>query len=142
MTGLPVREGRVVDAADLMSSAFRTRLGERVEEFVTNTGHDAVIVTVPQSAPLEASEYAVALCEQWSLGGERRDGVMFFVSRDDARVECLVGPALTGALPDEVADRFLSDHVAPRFERGDPEAAILCGFELLARIFEHVEGMR
>ena len=142
LDGAPEREDTVVDSAGVMSEEGRRRIAARIHTFTRPTGHDAVVVTVAATAPLTPSEYAVGLFERWRVGGERRDGLMLLVAVAEARVECVLGPALAPALPDEASDGLLRRHAVPHLVRGDIEGGVLHGFEMLARVFEHVQGLR
>jgi uncharacterized membrane protein YgcG len=142
MVDAPPRSSTLVDAADVMSETGRTRVQGRLQDFSRPTGHDAVVVTVTTTAPLSPSEYAVGLFERWRVGGEARDGLMVLVAVAEQQIECVLGPALQPALLEADADALLRDNAVPHLLRGDFDAGIFHGLDMLARVFEHVEGVR
>jgi uncharacterized membrane protein YgcG len=142
MVDVPERSATLVDAAGVMSEAGRARTMARLQDFSRPTGHDAVAVTVATTAPLSPSEYAMGLFERWRVGGETRDGVMMLVAIAEQQVECILGPALQPALAEADADALLRDNAVPHFLRGDFDAGVFHGLDMLARVFEHVEGLK
>ena len=142
MQGAPVRSAPLVDDAEVLSDAGRARTRTRLQEFSRPTGHDAVVVTVATTAPLSPSEYAVALFERWRVGGEARDGLMMLFAIAEQRAEYVLGPALQPALSEADADALLRDNAVPHCRRGDFDAGAFHGIDMLARVFEHVEGLR
>jgi len=132
----------LVDGANVLSEAGHSQTLARLQEFSRQSGHDAVVVTLSTTAPLSPSEYAVGLFERWKVGGQKRDGVMLCVAVREQQVECVLGPALQSALPEPDLDALLDLHAAPHFARGDYSAGVFHGLDMLARVFEHIEGLR
>jgi len=131
-----------VDAAGVLSEEGCAEIAGRLSSFTRASNHDAVAVIVPSTAPLAPAEYAFELFEHWKVGGDSKDGVMMLVALAEGRVECVVGPALAPALPDDTTNTVLAKHAAPHLARGDFDQGVLIGVDLLARILEHTEGLR
>ena len=138
----PARSATLVDDANVMSEAGYSQTVSRLQEFSRQSGHDAVVVTLSTTAPLTPSEYAFGLFERWKVGGQRRDGLMLCVAVKEQQVECVLGPALQPALTEPDLDALLVQHAVPHFARGDYSAGVFCGLDMLARVFEHIEGLR
>lgn len=142
LEGAPVRTNPLVDAAELLTTSGSASISRRLQEFTRGSGHDAVVVTLHSTGPLSPAEYAFGLFERWRVGGETRDGVMLFLTLQEGALECVLGQSLQPLLSPAEGDALLRVHAGPHLERQDIDAGLLHGIDMLARVFEHAEGLR
>jgi uncharacterized protein len=135
---IPFFSGRVVDDAEILSPAARTRLGTALKAHEARTTNQVVVLTVPTIDGKSIEEYAVAVFEQWKLGQKDKDnGVLVVVVPRDRRMRIEVGYGLEGTLTDLAASRIIRDIMTPRFRSGDYDSGVEDG---VAAIIAHLEG--
>ena len=67
---------------------------------------------------------------------------MLLLALDEAQLECVLGPALQPVLPPEHADGILARYAGPHLERGAIDSGLFNALDVIARVFEHAEGLR
>lgn len=116
---IPASGQWVTDRGDFLSSSEESLLSARLAGYADTTSTQMIIVTLPSLDGREASDYAVALGREWGVGqGDRDNGVVILVSRDDRQLFIATGFGLEGAIPDVVASRIVRDIMIPRFREG------------------------
>ncbi len=124
----PELTGRVVDQANLMTSAQRAALTSDLEAFEAKSTDQIVVVTVPSLQGYPIDEYGSALGRKWGIGQKGKDnGVLIIVAPNERKVRIEVGRRLEPLLPDGKAGEIIRGTILPAFRRGDYASGIKAG---------------
>ena len=130
----PALTGRVVDKADLLSPAQEAALSEESAALDKATGHQFVIVTVPDLGGHSIEDYGVYLGRYWGIGRKGvNDGVLLLVAPTERKVRIEVGYGLEKALSDPRAAEIIAHDILPRFKAGDLPGGIVAGAAAITR---------
>lgn len=130
----PALTGRVVDGADLLSPEEEDLLSNKSEALERATGHQLVVVTVPDLKGKPILYYGVDLGRHWGIGRKCvDDGVLLIVAPKERQTRIEVGNGLEKALRDEEAAEILRDNVLPAFKAGDFPSGIELGVDEIIR---------
>ncbi len=117
---LPRPVGMVNDFADMISDADRNRLERDLRTYRDTTSNVIAIATLPNLGGADIETYAGRLFNEWRMWeGERYNGVLILIVRDERRMRIEVGYGLEGAIPDIEAGRIIRDILTPAFRQGD-----------------------
>lgn len=114
-----VLTGRVVDAANLLTSGERRALTVKLVNFEARTRHQFVLVTTPSLGGMSIEGYGLALGNGWGIG--RRgvdDGVLLIVAPQERKVRIEVGKGITTILTDGQAAAIIDNQILPAFRSG------------------------
>ncbi|MBI1407706.1 MAG: methanol dehydrogenase [Caulobacter sp.] len=128
----PALTGRVVDNAHMLSPATQADLTRKLEALESQTGHQLVVVTVPDLGGLEIEDYGYRLGREWGIGQKKiNDGVLLIVAPNQRKVRIEVGYGLEGVLTDALSSVILQTAVLPKFRAGDMEGGVVAGTDAL-----------
>ena len=118
---LPDRpSGMVNDFADMLSSSESNRLESKLRAYRDTTTNVIAIATIESLRGYSREEVATELFNKWRMWeGERYNGVLILISRDDRELRIEVGYGLEGAIPDAMANRIVQDVLVPNFRDGN-----------------------
>lgn len=123
--------GRVVDAANLLTSQDEASLVSRLEALERDTGVEFVVVTTPDLAGRDITEYSLALGNGWGIGdAKRNDGLLFVVAPNERKVRISTGVGMERKLTDQESTKLI-EQVLPYFRRGDLPGGVLHGAQIL-----------
>ncbi|WP_374574288.1 YgcG family protein [Phenylobacterium sp.] len=126
----PPLTGRVVDDAKILSPATEERLTGELKALEDKTGHQMVVVTVPDLQGYPIEDYGYQLGRTWGIGDkDRDDGVLFLVAPSERKVRIEVGYGLEPVLTDALSSLILQRQVIPAFKAGDMEGGVVAGTE-------------
>ena len=126
----PALTGRVVDQAQVLSSAERADLETKLADLESKSGIQLVVATVSSLDGEEIEPYANALFRAWKLGeAKKNNGVLFLVAPNQHRVRIEVGYGLEGTLTDATSSVIISNAVTPRFKAGDFNGGVARGVD-------------
>lgn len=115
----PYLSGRVVDDAELLTSAERARMTGMLRAHEERTGNQIAVLTVPTIDGASIEEYALKVFEAWQLGQKSKDnGVLMVVVPHDRKMRIEVGYGLEGTLTDVAASRIIRNTMTPQFKSG------------------------
>lgn len=110
----------VTDLGDFLTDGEETLISARLAGFADTTSTQIIVVTLPSLEGGDAGDYAVRLGRAWGVGqGEKDNGVVVLVSREDRQLYIATGLGLEGAIPDIVAGRIVRDVMVPAFREGN-----------------------
>ncbi len=96
------------DNANLFSQSAKNQATSAIDDLVKRTGKEILVITVPSLNGQDARTAAENAFRQ-----NRTDGVLFYISRDDRRLELVAGQATQQALPrnrlDQIRQTMLDD---------------------------------
>jgi uncharacterized protein len=126
----PALTGRVVDAANILSSDQRAALETKLEALEEKSGIQLVVATIASLEGQEIEPYANALFRAWKLGeAKKNNGVLFLIAPKEHRVRIEVGYGLEGTLTDATSKIIIANAVAPRFKTGDFNGGVARGVD-------------
>lgn len=124
----PALTGRVVDAANLLTTQARADLDAKLAAHEQQSGNQVVVATVPSLDGESIEEYGVGLGRHWGIGREGEDdGVLLIVAPNEREVRIEVGYGLEGALTDALSSQIIQNEILPRFRAGDMSGGIVAG---------------
>ncbi|MDB5416603.1 MAG: hypothetical protein JWP50_22 [Phenylobacterium sp.] len=128
----PALTGRVVDDAHLLSPQTTEKLTTDLAQLEAKTGHQLVVVTVPDLQGYPIEDYGYQLGRVWQLGRKGvNDGAILLVAPNDRKVRVEVGYGLEPVLTDALSNLILQRKVLPQFKAGHMEQGIVDGTEAL-----------
>jgi uncharacterized protein len=134
----PSLTGRVVDGANVLSSATKQQLTTQLAAHEQQTSNQVVVVTVGslQGQPIE--DYGVALGRHWGIGQKgKNNGVLFIIAPNDRQVRIEVGYGLEGTLTDAETSAIIQQIVLPEFRSGNVEQGIVKGATSILGVLAH-----
>ncbi len=110
----------VVDEARLLSESDVSSLDTILRTVKDRSGVEISIVIPASLQERTIEDYAIAVAEQWKLGGKKSDkGLIFVIAPHERKMRLEVGYGLEGDLTDAFTRRVLDDQVRPRFQQGN-----------------------
>jgi uncharacterized protein len=124
----------VVDTAHVLPADERAALDRKIADWVDATGHQLVVVTVPDLQGTDIKDYGYQLGRSWGIGDEQRnDGVILLLAIKERKVRIEVGYGLEPILTDAITRLILDRTVVPRLREGDMSAALNDGADDIMR---------
>jgi len=128
----PALTGRVVDNAHLLSPATTEKLDGELANLEAQTGHQVVVVTVPDLQGHEIEDYGYQLGRTWAIGRKGvNDGAILLVAPKERKVRIEIGYGLEPVLTDALTSVILQQKVLPQFKQGHMEQGVVDGAEAL-----------
>ena len=132
---LPSLNEPVIDQANLLSSAEKQQLSQRILKLYNEGKGQIGVVIVPTIGQEDIFDYSMRVAEAWQLGSAKRDnGLLMTIAINDRRIQILTGYGLEGVLPDIVAGRIINDKITPYFKQGQYAQGIDSGLAEIERI--------
>lgn len=132
----PALSGRVVDEADILSTATRTQLTQLSEQFERATSNQLVVVTLKSLQGYAIEDYGNQLGRFWGIGQkDKNNGVLLIVAPAEREVRIEVGYGLEGTLTDALSSNIIQTVIIPEFRRGDMPAGIVAGAQAIVAVF-------
>ncbi|WP_296595192.1 TPM domain-containing protein [Phenylobacterium sp.] len=130
----PPLTGRVVDDANLLSPAAEARLTSELATLEQQTGHQLVVVTLPDLQGYEIEDYGYQLLRTWGIGRKGQDdGIILIVAPNQRKVRIEVGYGLEPVMTDALSSLIIQRAILPAFKAGDMEKGVVDGTEAIAR---------
>jgi len=134
---LPALTGRVVDKADLLAPAQEASLSAQSAALEKATGHQFVVVTVPDLGGHPIEDYGLHLGRYWGIGRKQvNDGVLLLVAPNERKVRIEVGYGLETTLSDPRAKTIIDRDILPAFRAGDMPKGIIAGAAAITHTLE------
>jgi len=116
----PALTGRVVDQAQILDAAARTRVEGKLEQLGSKTGNQLVVVTLRSLQGYDIADYGYRLGRSWGIGQKgKNNGAILLVAPNERRVRIEVGYGLEGTITDAVSRLIIENAILPRFRTGD-----------------------
>jgi uncharacterized protein len=116
----PALTGRVVDQAQILDAAARTRIESKLEQLESKTGNQLVVVTLRSLQGYDISDYGYRLGRSWGIGQKgKNNGAILLVAPNERKVRIEVGYGLEGTVTDAVSRLIIENAILPRFRTGD-----------------------
>ena len=122
---VPFLTGRVVDNAEILQPATRSRLTIALRAHEQRTTDQVVVLTVPTIGDESVEEYATKVFETWKLGVKGKDnGVLIVIVPQDRKMRIEVGYGLEGTLTDAASSRIIRNLMTPPFKAGNYDKGV------------------
>ena len=129
---VPFLSGRVVDDAEILQPATRSRLEVAIVGHERRTTDQIVVLTVPTIGDESIEEYASKVFETWKLGIKGKDnGVLVVIVPQNRKMRIEVGYGLEGTLTDVASSRIIRNVMTPRFKAGNYDQGVLDGVQAI-----------
>jgi uncharacterized protein len=129
---IPALTGRVVDAADVLSTATVDAVSAKLQSYEAATTNQVVVVTLPDLKGYPIEDWGLELGRGWGVGQKGKDnGVILIVAPKDRQLRIEVGYGLEGQLPDATADKIIRYDIIPRFKSGDIDGGVIAGVDAI-----------
>jgi uncharacterized protein len=129
---VPTSDGYVTDRAGMLSSGVEREIENILRSFEGSDSTQIVVLTIPTLEGEALDEYALRVAETWAVGqGDRDNGALLLVARDDRKIRIEVGYGLEGRLTDLLAGRIIDNEITPRFKQGDFDGGISAGVDAM-----------
>ncbi len=127
-TSFPTLTGRVVDNANLLTSAQKTALTQTLEAFESKSSDQIVVTTIVTLNGENLEDYSNRLFRKWQLGqADENNGVLLLISKNDRKIRIEVGYGLEGVLTDALSKLIIETKIVPAFKAGNFGEGILEG---------------
>ncbi|WP_347456341.1 TPM domain-containing protein [Acinetobacter thermotolerans] len=132
---LPNLNEPVIDQANLLSSAEKQQISQRILKLYNEGKGQIGVVIVPTTGQEGIFDYSMRVADAWQLGSAKRDnGLLMTIAVNDRRIQILTGYGLEGVLPDIVVGRIINDRITPYFKQGQYAQGIDAGLAEIERI--------
>ncbi|MEM9529010.1 MAG: TPM domain-containing protein, partial [Bacteroidota bacterium] len=118
---IPAKTNDLVnDYAGMMSRGEQQALRQKLEQYARETSTQIAVVTEASLQGETAFDRSLAIAHGWGVGGSEQNdnGVLFYVARDDRRIQIQTGYGAEGFLPDALAKRIIDQIMTPAFRQG------------------------
>jgi uncharacterized protein len=127
---VPQLAARVTDLTGTLSGEAVTRIEAKLAAFEDKKGSQIAVLIVPTTQPEEIEQYSIRVFDQWKLGRKGvDDGALLLVAKNDRRVR--IEP-----LPDAIANRIITETIAPHFKLGDFDGGVEAGVDRIVAVAE------
>lgn len=111
--------GFVNDYANFMNQQERAQLERTLSAYRSNTSNVIVVATLDNLGGYDIETVAEHMLNTWRMWeGDRQNGILLLVSREERSMRIEVGYGLEGAVPDILAGRIINEILIPDFRSG------------------------
>ncbi|WP_303980950.1 YgcG family protein [Dongia mobilis] len=116
---VPPLTGRVVDLADVLTSAAERDLTTELAKVEQKTGTQIVVAILPDLGRYPIEAWGLALGRTWQIGrAGKDDGIVIVLAPKDREIRIEVGYGLEGDIPDAKANQIIQHILVPAFRKG------------------------
>jgi uncharacterized protein len=124
----PTLTGRIVDEAQLLSSADKAALERELAALEQKSTDQLVIYTARSLQGYEIEDLGYQLGRAWAIGQkDKNNGVILIVAPKERKVRIEVGRGLEPQFTDALSKLIIENAILPAFRRGDFAAGIKAG---------------
>lgn len=128
----PKLEGRVVDAANLLSPEQEAQLATLSTSIEQASSRQFVVATIPDLQGYDIADYGYQLGRAWQIGQkEANNGIVLIVAPNERKVRIEVGYGLEPIMTDALSNAIISDTILPKFRAGDMAGGIMAGAQAI-----------
>lgn len=112
--------GHVNDFADMLTASEQQQLEQKLRNYRDTTTSVIAVATLESLKGISIEETATELFNSWNMWeGNKDNGVLVVVARQERKMRIEVGYGLEGAIPDIMAGRIIREILTPYFRQGD-----------------------
>lgn len=138
LQSVPDLTAHVVDRTGTLNVGQRQALEAKLTAFEQTRGIQIVLLLVPTTQPEDIMSYTRRVGDTWQIGSEDPGaGLLIVVATNDRAMRIATSMALEGLVPDQVASRFITQDIRPRFEQGDIAGGLNVGTDRLMALISN-----
>jgi len=135
---VPVNDGFVTDAADILSVDEEERIEEDLTNYQRTTSNEIAVLTIPSLSGAVITDVGVEVFRKWGIGSaENNNGLLLIISYADREIGLTTGYGLEGAIPDIVSKGIMDTDIVPHLREGEFGKGIEAGIDALKK---HIGG--
>ena len=125
LADIPERPNCLVsDYANVLNTAQRQEMEQRLRDLDDSTGNQIVVVTLTDLEGYDIADYATQLGRKWGVGHkDKNNGVVIVVKIKTtfSKGQAFIAPGygLEGVLPDATCKRIVENEMIPHFKQND-----------------------
>lgn len=125
--------GWVTDMANILTPEDKSTINQIISEYERETGTEIAVVTVEDTSPsLTPRYFATQLFKYWGVGKKNiNNGVLFFVSQAERRVEIITGYGIEATLSNYQVKQIINSKIIPSFKQHNFSEGTLIGTQAL-----------
>lgn len=137
----PQPDGYVTDRANMFSPRTKSTLEQGLYSYDKRTSNQIFIATFPSMEGGSLEDIAIRLAEVWKPGqGDKDNGIIILIFKDDRKVRIEVGYGLEGIIPDALAGQIIRNYINPEFAENNYDKGILTAVSAIVSIIERNGG--
>jgi uncharacterized protein len=130
-------EDRVIDSADLLSSAQEENIFKLIQGLEKSVGSEIAVVIINTLNGKDINEYSIQKAEDLSLGRDfYKDGVLITVAYQDRKTRIEVGYGLEKILKDQVVAKIIQEQMLPKFREQKVYEGIYESISFIKKLIE------
>ena len=130
-------ESWVNDYAGVFSSAERSALERKLNEFEYRSSTQIFIITLEDNGGYSASDLAPRIGEAWGVGQQGKDnGLLMVLDMQGRDVFIATGYGLEEYIPDITAGRIVQHELIPNFKNGDYFAGVDAAVDVMISLLD------
>jgi|TARA_R110002073_G_scaffold84612_7_gene201872 uncharacterized protein len=131
----PELSGRVVDNAEMLSTAAEAQITQMLQAHEQSTTEQVVVVTVPNLQGYPIEDFGYQLGRHWGIGQKDKDnGALLIVAKQERKIRIEVGYGLEGRLTDAASFTIINQIMTPAFKQGQFEQGIGNGAATMVKV--------
>jgi uncharacterized protein len=112
--------GHVNDYANMLTEGEQQRLENKLRNYRDTTTTVIAVATINSLGGRDIQALGTELANRWNIWqGDKNNGVLVLIAKQDRRMRIDVGYGLEGAIPDVMASRIIRNVLNPEFKRGN-----------------------
>jgi uncharacterized protein len=131
---IPNPTGFVNDYANVLAPQQQAELKALATVVEANTTAEMAILTVDTVSPLEMSQYAQEVFDQWKIGKSNDNGLLILYAKQENKIWVQTGYGLEGILPDAKVGRILDETFVPARAGNDSAGGIVSAAQAYADV--------
>ena len=133
----PSLSGRVVDEANILTSAQKQQLTDQLEALEKQTSDQVVVVTLKSLQGNTIEVFGYRLGRHWQIGQkDKNNGVLLIVAPKERKVRIEVGYGLEGTLTDGLSKMIIDNDIVPSFKKGNMQEGIINGTKSIVEVLQ------
>lgn len=116
----PALQTSLYDYIGLLSQTQSRALEQKLIRYSDSTSTQIVVVVIGSAQGEDINYLGAQWGQKWGIGqGEKDNGVLLLLARDDRRIAISTGYGVEGALTDLMSKRIIESVIIPAFKKGD-----------------------
>lgn len=127
-TAIPAPDGRVTDAAHVLSRSDREALTALLSDYESETHHQIAVLTVPTVGTEALEVFSLRVANAWGIGLKGwNDGILVTISVRERGIRIDLGEGMERYISNSMARDIIDHDMMPAFRRGDIAGALHAG---------------
>jgi uncharacterized protein len=132
---VPIRQGRVTDLANILSTETNERLSKKLAAYEQRTQHQLAILIVPTLSGESIESYSLRVSNTWKLGLKGlNNGILVTLAISERRVRIELGYGMEPFISNANAATIINTVMVPAFRRADYGGGLDAGLSELMKL--------